>query len=93
MNFDEVKDLKPQKVGEFLDKSEDGEGYIIKISEEKVYELAPIAYYVWELCDGEKTIDQIVTQISTEANIPSEQVRDPILMVLDELQKNALISM
>jgi len=93
VNFDEVKDLKPQKVGEFLDKSEDGEGYIIKISEEKVYELAPIAYYVWELCDGEKTIDQIVTQISTEANIPSEQVRDPILMVLDELQKNALISM
>lgn len=93
MNFDEVKNLKPQKVGEFLDKSEDGEGYIIKISEEKVYELAPIAYYVWELCDGEKTVDQIVTQISTEANIPSEQVRDPILMVLDELQKNALISM
>jgi len=93
VNFDEVKNLKPQKVGEFLDKSEDGEGYIIKISEEKVYELAPIAYYVWELCDGEKTVDQIVTQISTEANIPSEQVRDPILMVLDELQKNALISM
>mgnify|MGYP001772478639 CR=1 FL=1 len=93
MNFDEVKGLKPQKIGEFLDKSEDGEGYIVKVSEEKVYELAPIAYYVWELCDGEKTVEQIITQISTEANIPSEQVRDPILMVLDELQKNALISM
>lgn len=93
MNFEEVKGLKPQKVGEFLDKSEDGQGYIVKISEEKVYELAPIAYYVWELCDGEKTVDQIVSQISTEANIPTEQVRDPILMVLDELQKASLITM
>ena len=93
MNFSEVKDLKPQKVGEFIDKTEDGEGYIVKISEEKVYELAPIAYYVWELCDGEKTVEQIITQISTEANLPIEQIRDPILMVLDELQKNSLISM
>jgi len=93
MNFNEVRDLKPQKIGEFIDKTEDGEGYIVKVSEEKIYELAPIAYYVWELCDGEKTVEQIITQISTEANLPVEQVRDPILMVLDELQKNSLISM
>ncbi|BAB65498.1 MULTISPECIES: PqqD family protein [Sulfolobaceae] len=93
MNFDEVKNLKPQKIGEFLDKSEDGEGYIVKVSEDKVYELAPIAYYVWDLCDGEKTVDQIVTQISQEANLSVEQVRDPILMVLDELKKASLISM
>ena len=93
MKFDEVKDLKPQKIGEFIDRTEDGEGYIVKVSDDKVYELAPIAYYVWELCDGEKTVEQIITQISTEANLPIEQVRDPILMVLDELQKNSLISM
>ncbi|BFH73569.1 PqqD family protein [Sulfurisphaera javensis] len=93
MNFEEVKDLKPQKIGEFLDKSEDGEGYIVKVSEDKVYELAPIAYYVWDLCDGNKTVDQIVTQISQEANLSVDQVRDPILMVLDELKKASLISM
>lgn len=93
MNFEEVKDLKPQKVGEFIDKSEDGEGYIIKVSEDKVYELAPIAYYVWELCDGNKTVTQILTQISQEANLSVDQVRDPILMVLDELKKASLITM
>ncbi|MDT7875216.1 MAG: PqqD family protein [Sulfolobus sp.] len=93
MNFEEVKDLKPQKIGEFIDKSEDGEGYIIKVSEDKVYELAPIAYYVWELCDGNKTVTQILTQISQEANLSVDQVRDPILMVLDELKKASLITM
>ncbi|MFP3225651.1 MAG: PqqD family protein [Sulfolobaceae archaeon] len=93
MNFEEVKDLKPQKIGEFIDKSEDGEGYIIKVSEDKVYELAPIAYYVWELCDGNKTVTQILTQISEEANLSVDQVRDPILMVLDELKKASLITM
>lgn len=93
MNFEEVKDLKPQKIGEFIDKSEDGEGYIIKVSEDKVYELAPIAYYVWELCDGNKTVTQILSQISQEANLSVDQVRDPILMVLDELKKASLITM
>jgi hypothetical protein len=93
VNFEEVKDLKPQKIGEFIDKSEDGEGYIIKVSEDKVYELAPIAYYVWELCDGNKTVTQILTQISEEANLSVDQVRDPILMVLDELKKASLITM
>jgi hypothetical protein len=93
VNFEEVKDLKPQKIGEFIDKSEDGEGYIIKVSEDKVYELAPIAYYVWELCDGNKTVTQILTQISQEANLSVDQVRDPILMVLDELKKASLITM
>ncbi|QGR20346.1 PqqD family protein [Stygiolobus azoricus] len=92
-SFDQVKDLKPQKIGEFIDKSEDEEGYIIKVSEDKVYELAPIAYYVWEMCDGNRTVTQIVNQISQEANLSPEQVREPIVMVLNELKKASLISM
>ncbi|AAY80336.1 PqqD family protein [Sulfolobus acidocaldarius] len=95
MNFDEVKDLKPQKVGELIDvtKSGEEEGYVIKLSEEKVYELAPIAYYVWELCDGNRTVTEIVDRASNDTNLPSDQVREPILTVLDELKKAALIVM
>ena len=93
LKFDDIKDLKPMKVGEFIQKSEDDEGYIVKVSDEKVYELAPIAYYVWEMCDGNRTVTQIIDQISQEANLSPDQVREPIVMVLNELRKASLITM
>ncbi|EWG07843.1 MAG: hypothetical protein ASUL_02329 [Candidatus Aramenus sulfurataquae] len=92
MNFDEIKDVKPVRNGEVIDKSEDGENYIIKLSEDKIYEVAPIAFYVWNMCDGEKTVSQIIEEISKEANIESSQIRDPIVTVLEQLKEASLIS-
>ncbi len=93
MNFDEIKDAKPMRVGEVIDKSEDGENYIIKLAEDKIYEVAPIAFYVWNMCDGERTVSQIIDEISKEANIESSQIRDPIVTVLEQLREASLISM
>ncbi|MBW9141071.1 MAG: PqqD family protein [Candidatus Aramenus sp.] len=92
MNFEEIKDVKPVRNGEVIDKSEDGENYIIKLSEDKIYEVAPIAFYVWNMCDGEKTVSQIIEEISKEANIESSQIRDPIVTVLEQLKEASLIS-
>jgi hypothetical protein len=92
VNFDEIKDVKPVRKGEVIDKSEDGENYIIKLAEDKIYEVAPIAFYVWNMCDGEKTVSQIIEEISKEANIESSQIRDPIVTVLEQLQEASLIS-
>jgi hypothetical protein len=92
VNFDEIKDVKPVRNGEVIDKSEDGENYIIKLSEDKIYEVAPIAFYVWNMCDGEKTVSQIIEEISKEANIESSQIRDPIVTVLEQLKEASLIS-
>jgi len=92
VNFEEIKDVKPVRNGEVIDKSEDGENYIIKLSEDKIYEVAPIAFYVWNMCDGEKTVSQIIEEISKEANIESSQIRDPIVTVLEQLKEASLIS-
>lgn len=93
MNYEEVKDKKPQRLGEFIDKAENGENYIIKLSDDKIYEVAPIAYYIWALCDGEKTVTQIIDEISKEANIDFEQLKEPIVAVLDQLQQASLITL
>lgn len=93
MNFDEIKDKKPQKVGEFIDKAEDGDNYIIKVSEDKIFEVAPIAYYIWAMCDGSKTVTQIIDEISKEANIEFDQLKDPVTAVLEQLQQASLITL
>lgn len=93
MNFDEVKDKKPQRMGEYIDKAENGENYIIKVADDKIYEVAPIAYYIWALCDGEKTVTQLIDEISKEANIEFEQLKEPVVAVLDQLQQASLITL
>lgn len=93
MKYDEVKAMKPNKIGEFVDTTEDGSNYIVKLSDEKVYELAPIAYYIWDMCDGQKTVEDIVSQVSKEASLPIEQVKDPVVAILDELMKADLVKM
>ncbi|MBP1357294.1 MAG: PqqD family protein, partial [Sulfolobus sp.] len=75
------------------DTTEDGSNYIVKLSDEKVYELAPIAYYIWDMCDGQKTVEDIVSQVSKEASLPIEQVKDPVVAILDELMKADLVKM
>lgn len=75
-----------------MDRSEDGENYVIKVEEDKVYEVAPIAYYVWSLCDGNSTVDEIITKISSEAELSQDQVRDPVVMVISELANASLVS-
>ncbi|MCY0859136.1 MAG: PqqD family protein [Sulfolobaceae archaeon] len=93
MKYEEVKSNKPNKLGEFVDTTEDGANYIVKLSEDKVYELAPIAYYIWNMCDGEKTVEDIVNEVSKEASLPVDQVKDPVVAILDELMKADLVKM
>ncbi|MEM0362999.1 MAG: PqqD family protein [Sulfolobaceae archaeon] len=92
MKFEDVKDKKPKKMGELIDRSEEGDNYIVKVEDDKVYELAPIAYYIWAMCDGNRSVNDIVVELSKEANLDESQVRDPVVMVLDELEKASLIT-
>lgn len=92
MSYEDIKDRKPRREGEYMDKSEDGEKYIIKLSEDKIYEVAAVAYYIWAMCDGDRTVDQIIQEISKEAQIEEDQIRGPIVAVLEQLQEASLIT-
>jgi hypothetical protein len=93
MTYDDIKLKYPKKIGEVIAKSEDGENYIIKVSDDKIYEVVPIAYYVWEMCDGNHTVEQIVGEISKEAGLPVEQIKDTIALIIGELEKASLVSL
>jgi len=91
-SYEEIKSKFPKKMGEVIAKSEDNENFIIKVSDDKIYEVVPVAYYIWEMCDGSHTVEQIVDEISKEAGIPPEQLRETIALIISELEKASLIS-
>ncbi len=84
-----IKDVKPTRRGDFLGVERDK--FYVAVSEEEVYELSPLAYYVWSLCDGEHTVRDIALDISNNANVPYHEVIEPLLIVLEQMQKAGLL--
>lgn len=85
-----VKDLKPVRNGEFI--GIEREKFYIQLSEEEIYELSPLAYYIWSLCDGEHSVENIAQDISTNAEIAFHEVVEPLVIVLEELKKAGLVT-
>ncbi|MEM4101753.1 MAG: PqqD family protein [Desulfurococcaceae archaeon] len=86
----EMKNLKPVRSGEFIGVEKDK--FYVQLSEEEVYELSPLAYYIWALCDGEHSVEDITRDISENALVPLYQVVEPVLIVLEEMKKANLVS-
>ena len=93
MNYEEIKGAKPQKRGKVVDVLDDQDSYVIQLDENKIFQVASIAYYVWEMCDGTRTVQDIVGEISKEANLSEAEVSGPITQILEELSKAELIVM
>ncbi len=91
MNYVEIKGAKPQKRGKVVDVLEDQDSYVIQLDENKIFQVASIAYYVWEMCDGTKTVQDIVDEISKAANLSEAEVSGPVTQILEELSKAELI--
>jgi hypothetical protein len=85
-----VKDSKPTRRGEFIGVERDK--FYVALSEEEVYELSPLAYYIWSLCDGEHTVRDIALDISNNANVPYHEVIEPLLIVLEQMGEAGLVS-
>ncbi|MCQ4344212.1 MAG: PqqD family protein [Sulfolobales archaeon] len=91
MNYEEIKGAKPQKRGKVVDVLEDQDSYVIQLDENKIFQVASIAYYIWEMCDGTKTVQEIVDEISKAANLSEAEVSGPVTQILEELSKAELI--
>ncbi|MEZ0290244.1 MAG: PqqD family protein, partial [Sulfolobales archaeon] len=50
--------------GDFV--GSDGTNFIVALSEEEVYSLDAAAYYIWSLCDGSRTVSDIIIKASED---------------------------
>ena len=87
--FQEIKTLKPSRQGVFL--GEEDEKFYVAKTEEEVYELSALAYYVWLLCDGKHTVEDMVSKMSQDVKVSEEEVIEPLVIALDSLSHAGLI--
>ncbi|MEM2006624.1 MAG: PqqD family protein [Sulfolobales archaeon] len=94
--YDSIVDRKPVKHG--TDVGLSGEEYIVSLGEDKVFALAPAAYYIWNLCDGLRSVGDILEKVksdlkeSGEEGLEEVELKQILAMVLSELNSVGLIS-
>jgi|GEM_PF-925377 Coenzyme PQQ synthesis protein D (PqqD). len=82
-------DMKPLRQGEHV--GMEGENYIIAISEEEAYALNPAAYYIWTLCDGVRTVDEIISKVANDLKLDVSEVESPVEAILEALSQAKLV--
>ncbi len=89
--YENMKNLKPMRNGEYL--GEDKEKFYVALSPTTIYELSPLAYYVWLLCDGEHSVKEIAERMSKDLNLPLDEVVEPLVLALNGLNNVNLVVM
>jgi hypothetical protein len=56
-----------------------------------IWKIDKIAFGLLRLCDGEKTFDQIIQEVSKKSNLKPEDVRSAVKPIFDDLTKMKFI--
>jgi len=58
-----------------------------------IFALTPVADFIWERLDGQKTLADILEEIVAEFNVEREQAANDLLEFVAELSKEKLVTM
>ena len=90
--LNKVKTKYPKVIARFL-REESGSGILIKLDEERAFEINATGRLIVELCDGKHSIDDIANQVRTEfksaGNI--KKVRSDVVNLLEKLTEIGLL--
>ncbi len=89
MSVENLGEKKPLRKGTPVGKGE--EGYIVSLNDEHAYSLNPAAFYVWLLCDGELTVNEIIDKIAKSTGLERSELEEPVKYIVNELVKVNLL--
>ncbi len=68
-----------------------GDNYLIMLAEDSVYEVGPEVYYVWNLLDGTRGVEDVARLAAYELDLPLDKVRALVYRIVDALEKEGLV--
>ncbi len=76
--------------GSFVGQASENE-YYVALSEDKVYALTAGAFYIWSQCDGNKTLKEVIENLSNETNIEYGELEKPVIELVNEFVNLGLV--
>ena len=69
----------------------DGETVILDLKEGHLHQLNPTASFIWDCCDGNLRMDQIVDRLASAYEVDSTRARKDVEEVVAKLQSSNLL--
>ncbi len=94
--YNVIREKIPVRRGAYLGEEHEGESeedvsFVVAVSDEEIYKLSPLAYYIWLLCDGKHTVNEISERMSRELGISVEETHEPLVLALETLASAHLV--
>jgi coenzyme PQQ biosynthesis protein PqqD len=85
-------DSCPKRVEQVIAQKASSDWLLFNMSDGNYYSLNDIGGRIWELCDGTRTVSQLVASISAEYDAAVEDVEKDVVELLEGLQHGKLIA-
>ena len=59
---------------------------LLRIRNGECYSLDEVGAVIWELCDGARTVSEIVTRVAEEYDVPLDRIQDDVMALLRVLR-------
>ena len=63
------------------------------VNGEKLWEVDKVAWEILKMCDGKKTVDQIVWTVSKKFQIDMEEIKPIVIAIMNELKRIEFIDL
>ena len=83
---------RPERIGQVWTRLEGDETAIFDPSSGRLMRLNPSARAIWELCDGETTVDEVVDALVELTGRPKAEVISEVKATLDQLLSLGLVT-
>lgn len=86
-------DTRPKRNDQILAQNASSDFLLFNMNDGNYFSLNEVGHRIWELCDGTRTIAQIVDALAAEYEAPTEQLTQDVLELLETLRNRQLVEL
>lgn len=83
--------LTPERLEGVLAQQAHGQTVLLRLSDGFYYRVDEVGAFIWEQCDGTRTVDQVVAAVVAEFDAPAAAVATDVREFLSELSAEQLL--
>ena len=85
-------DLRPVRRDGILAQEAQGQTVLLRLEDGGYYALDEVGARVWELCDGQRSLEDIVAVMREEFEAPAETIAADVIEFVEELRGEQLLA-
>jgi hypothetical protein len=89
---DAVLDARMRRQDGVITQQVEGQTILLRIDDGGYYAIDEVGAAVWELCDGVRRLDEVISTLTAEFDAPEATIRADVLEFVQDLRRERLLA-